>query len=78
MAREAALTDHLRRLILEHKNLGFVPAAVYVFGSRAVAGFTAVGLGAFFGFQKAIPVSSLLKAVENILVAGLARVGSDI
>ena len=78
MAREAALTDDLGRLILEHEDLGFVAAAVDVLGSGTVAGFTGVGLSPLPGFQRAVPVPSLSKAIKEIFVAEFAGIGSHV
>ena len=78
VTREAALTDDLGRLILERENLGFVSSAVDVLGPWAVARFTAVSFGPLLGFQKAVPVPSLLKAIKEIFVAGFAGIGSHV
>ena len=78
MAREAAFTDDLWRLVPENEDLGFVAAAVDMLGSRAVARFAAVGLASLLGFQKAVPVPSLLKTIKKIFVAGFARVGPNV
>jgi hypothetical protein len=72
MARQAAGVDLLRRVILEDKNLGDVPAASNMRRSGPVAAFASLVRRAAFRIERRLPVRALLPAVVDVRVASLA------
>lgn len=81
MAIQASGVDLRRGRILEHKNLGLVPAAIHVRFSRAVTRFTTMPLRPFPGVERGHKVRRIFVRLEetfgwHILVACLADFGA--
>jgi hypothetical protein len=72
VARQAAGVDLLRRVILEDKNLGDVPAASNMRRSGPVAAFASLMRRAAFRIERGLPVRTLLPGAVNVVVASLA------
>ena len=78
MAGHATVVDLLGRGFLEGEDLGDVAAARHVGRSGAVAGFTSLVRRTAFGVEGGLPVGGLLPTAIDILVAGLAGLGTDV
>lgn len=72
VARQAAGVNLLRRVILEDKNLGDVPAASNMRRSGPVAAFASLMRRAAFRIERRLPVRTLLPGAVNVVVASLA------
>ena len=82
MTSEAASACLLGGRILERENLALVSAAIDMFFSRTVAGFTTVPLWPFSSFEfplhRCDEMRGSLKMVVDVFVAGLACVRADV
>jgi hypothetical protein len=77
MTTEAALADLFPRFVVEGENLAFVPPSLNVFLAWAVTGLATLPFRAFLG-EGCLPVRSRLEILEDVFVAGLAGVRSNV
>src|SRR5208282_416844 len=78
VARQTTGVDFFRRSILEHKDLGFVPAARHVVCARTVAALATLVRSSSFRVESRLPVRGFLPTVIDFLVTGLAGLGAQI
>jgi hypothetical protein len=72
VARHAAGINLLGRVILKHKDLGYIPTAGHVRRSGPVAALASLMRRPAFGVQHSLPVRALFPGVVNVVVAGFA------
>jgi hypothetical protein len=77
MTTEAALADLLRRFAFESEDLAFVSSSLNVLLAWAVTGLAALPFRTFLA-EGCLPVRSGFEILENIFVAGLAGVRSNV
>ena len=78
MAGQATVVDFLGGVILEDEDLGFIAAALDVSQAGAVASFASLMRRAALGVQGGLPVRSFLPIIVEVLMAGLASLGSHV
>jgi hypothetical protein len=72
VARQAAGVDLLRRVILEDKYFGDIPATSHVRRSGPMTAFASLVRRAAFRIERGLPVRTLLPGAVNVVVASLA------
>lgn len=77
VAREATVSNSLRRSASENKNLAFVATASNVIGPWAMAGLATVRCPAILELEDGIPVARLLQVLEDVIVTCLAVICAD-
>src|SRR5690242_15085638 len=78
VASQAASRDLLCRCSLENKNFGTVAPTGDVRFARTMAGFAPLEFFAAPRIESSLPVRRFLKRRVNIVVAGLAGLGSNV
>src|ERR1700722_14626094 len=78
VAGQTACASLLPRLSLEHEYFGLVAAAAHVVGSGTMATLTTLLRGTALRVQCRLPVRRFRPSVINLLVTGLAGLGSHI
>jgi hypothetical protein len=75
VAFQTPLSDVFGSCFLKVEDFAFVTTTVDVLGAWTMTGFATVSFCAVLGFQYIVPVTGLLKRIEDILVADLAGIG---